>query len=364
MDQVARVVVGLEAQEVVEEVMHFLDRSGRARVVATAGDDRQLAEAIRQLEPDAVVAEPSLLAGANGGVVLAVDTRESVSSLRAAIQAGAEGYFVWPGERDALVGAAAAAVRRPRGTTGRATIVAVHGGRGGVGVTFVATNLAAAFARRGPAVLIDAVPVFDDVAQALGAPADDEAEPLHTFADVAALGEDLGPDQLRRALWRCQDDLDVLLSPPPERAMRIDEAELRLVVEAASDAAEAVVLHLGRSLDPTALAAAEISDRVLEIVELNVASFRAASRVLEAFSTGRERKPDIVVNKAGRSEITTGDVRRVFGEPALAVLPRERAARAARQHGRLLPARSRMARRFDRLAAALVEGSTTEAPAS
>jgi Flp pilus assembly CpaE family ATPase len=366
MDQVARVVVGLEAQEVVEEVMHFLDRSGRARVVATAGDDRQLAEAIRQLEPDAVVAEPSLLGGANGGIVLAVDTRESVASLRAAIQAGAEGYFVWPGERDALVGAAAAAVRRPRGTTGRAAVVAVHGGRGGVGVTFVAANLAAAFARRGPAILIDAVPVFDDVSQALGAPDDEEAEaePVHTFADVAALGEDLGPDQLRRALWRSQGDLDVLLSPPPERAMRIEEAELRLVVEAASGAAEAVVLHLGRSLDPAALAAVEIADRVLEIVELDVASFRAASRVLEAFAGRRERRPDIVVNKAGRSEITPGDVRRVFGEPALAVLPRERAARAARERGRLLPARSRMARRFDRLAAALVEGSAPEPPPS
>ena len=58
MDQVARVVLALEAPEVAEEVMHFLDRSGRARVVATAGDDRQLAEAVRQLEPDAVVAEP------------------------------------------------------------------------------------------------------------------------------------------------------------------------------------------------------------------------------------------------------------------------------------------------------------------
>jgi Flp pilus assembly CpaE family ATPase len=364
MDQVARVVVGLEAQEVVEEVMHFLDRSGRARVVATAGDDRQLAEAVRQLEPDAVVAEPSLLGGANGGVVLAVDTRESVASLRAAIRAGAEGYFVWPGERDALVGAAAAAVRRPRGATGRATVVAVHGGRGGVGVTFVATHLAAAFARRGSAILIDAAPVFDDVAQALGAPAGEEAEPVHTFTDVAALGEDLGPDQLRRALWRSPGDLDVLLSPPPDRALRIDDGELRVVLEAASETAEAVVVHLGRSLDPSALAAVEVADRVIEVVELDVASFRAASRVLEAFSGRRERKPDIVVNKAGRSEITPGDVRRVFGEPALAVLPRERAARAAREHGRLLPPRSRMARRFDRLAATLVEGSAREPTSS
>ena len=194
MDQVARVVLALEAPEVAEEVMHFLDRSGRARVVATAGDDRQLAEAIRQLEPDAVVAEPTLLGGRSGaGVVLALDTRESVTSLRAAIEAGASGYFLWPKEREDLLRAAAAAVRRARETARRGTVVAVHGGRGGVGVTFVATHLAAAFARRGSAILIDADPVFGDVAQALGAPAGDDAEPVHTFADAASLrSEDTG----------------------------------------------------------------------------------------------------------------------------------------------------------------------------
>ncbi|MGZ4132750.1 MAG: hypothetical protein ACXVWF_06865 [Actinomycetota bacterium] len=47
MDGVARVVLGLEEPEVAEEVLHFLDRSGRARVVAAASDDRQLTEAVR-----------------------------------------------------------------------------------------------------------------------------------------------------------------------------------------------------------------------------------------------------------------------------------------------------------------------------
>jgi len=37
MDEVARVVLALEEHDVAEEVMHFLDRSGKARVVATGG---------------------------------------------------------------------------------------------------------------------------------------------------------------------------------------------------------------------------------------------------------------------------------------------------------------------------------------
>ena len=47
MQEVARVVLALEEHDVIEEVMHFLDRSGTARVVATADDDRQLVEAVR-----------------------------------------------------------------------------------------------------------------------------------------------------------------------------------------------------------------------------------------------------------------------------------------------------------------------------
>ncbi|MDQ4109454.1 MAG: hypothetical protein M3138_11740, partial [Actinomycetota bacterium] len=125
MDQVARIVLALEAPEVAEEVMHFLDRSGRARVVATAGDERQVAEAVRQLEPDAIVAAPAMLGGRPGaGTMLALDTRESVTSLRTAISAGASGYFVWPKEREDLLGAAAAAVRRAREAGRRGTVVA------------------------------------------------------------------------------------------------------------------------------------------------------------------------------------------------------------------------------------------------
>src|SRR5437867_884141 len=170
MDDVARVVLALEAQEVAEEVLHFLDRSGRARVVATAADDRQLREAVRQLEPDAVVAEPTLATASVGSArLLALAMRESVAALRTAIAAGADGFYVWPQERDGLlehVTSIAAARRVPER---RATVVAVHAARGGAGCTFVATHLARAFAKRGSAcLLVECDPTYGDLTQALG----------------------------------------------------------------------------------------------------------------------------------------------------------------------------------------------------
>jgi hypothetical protein len=83
MEDVARVILAIGSQEVAEEVLHLLDRSGRARVVATAADDRQLAEAVRQLEPDAVVAEPAIAAaGVGSAALLALTTRESIAHHR------------------------------------------------------------------------------------------------------------------------------------------------------------------------------------------------------------------------------------------------------------------------------------------
>ena len=354
VEQIARVVLALEAPDVVEEVMHFLDRSGSARVVATAQDDRQLAAAIRQLEPDAVVAQPSLVdpAGVRGTSLLALDTRESVASLRAAIQAGAHGFYLWPADRDALAGAAAATVISGGIEERRARVVAVHGARGGAGTTFVATHLAAAVVRRGlDCVVLDADPLYGDVAAALGAPTED----VHTVADLLPLVDELSAEHLGEALWTHPSGIRLLLPPVPEQAASVRAEDLRSLTGAAATACDALVLHLPRALDPLGRAAVAEADRVIEVLSLDVLSFRAATRALEALlPIGAGDRIGFVVNRSVRSEITPADVRRVFGVEPLAVVPFERGVARAQDHGRLMPARGRLARAFDRLAAELM----------
>jgi pilus assembly protein CpaE len=352
MDNMARVVLALEAHDVAEEVMHFLDRSGRARVVATASDDRQLAEAVRQMDPDVVIAQPSLAIPApiRCRVLLALDTNESVASLRAALTSGANGFYVWPAERDELVTAAAASLASPVAVDRRATVVAVHGARGGVGTTFVATHLAAAMARGGAdCVVMDADPVFGDVSSVLGAP----TEGVHTIADLLPLRDELTADHLNNALWAHEAGFRVLLAPMPEEAALVTASDLRVIVEGAASSADVVVIHLPRAIDERTLAGFELADRSLEVLSLDVLSFRAATRALEAL---RPLDPPVgfVVNRASRGEITPGDVVRVFGTSPLAVIPFERAVPRAQDRGRLLPARSRIGRTFERLAAQML----------
>ena len=350
MDDVARVVLALEAHDVAEEVMHFLDRSGRARVVATAADDRQLAEAVRQLEPDAVVAQPALVGSlpASAGVLLALDTRESVGSLRAALRAGAGGYFVWPGDREELGGAVAAACRKqPEGVRG--SVVAVRAARGGAGATFIATHLAAALARRGAScVLIDADVYGADVTPAL-----DLAEGGRTIADLRPLGDELTAETLEGALTAHAAGFRVLPAPPPAQALEVQPRDVELAVAAAAGGADVVVLHLPCELGPIGLEGLSLADRVLEVITLDVRSFRAAARTAEARAAHPAGRTEFVVNKAARSELVPGDVARAFGAPPLAVVPFDRGVVRAQAGGRLLPARGRVWRGVDRLAAAV-----------
>jgi len=346
----ARIVLGLEEHDVAEEVMHFLDRTGRARVVATAADDRQLLEAVRQLEPDAVVASTGLVTeGLDGRPLLALETAESIRSLRTAIRVGATGYFVWPREREALA-TAAARVKRPAQVTAGAPVVAVLGASGGVGATFVATHLAAAIARRlEGCALVDLDVAFAGLTGAVGAPAD----AVPTAADLVGFGEDLAPEQVRQLLWRHPEGFGVLLSPG-----RVDHdlgpAAIGRAVAALAQTVPFIVLHAPREVGPITRTALAAADPVLLVVRLDVSSFRDARRVIDA--TGVEERARIIVNRAARAEVTPADVERVFGRPALAVLPMDRRVPGVQNRGGILPRRGRTGRELDRLARVLLEG--------
>jgi pilus assembly protein CpaE len=355
-EEVARIVLALESPEVAEEVMHFLDRSGRARVVGTAVDARQLTEAVKQLEPDAVVAAPSLAPARtdlNGSALLAVDTTQSVATLRRALRAGASGFYLWPAEREDL--ALAASRSRPvfdPASEDRARLVAVFGGRGGVGATFVTTHLAAAIAKaERRCVLVDLDVVFAGVTAAVGVPADDD---VRTIEDLAPLGDEVSPVHVAEVLWRHPSGFRALLAPGDELASTTVRADhYRAAIEATRRGNDVVMLHVPRALDAIARTGLELADRIVLVVGLDVVSLRDAKRVIDALELGG--RIEIVVNRAARSEVTVSDVERVLGRAPLAVIPADGRVASAQQRGEIAPLRGRVGRQLQRAAAALLE---------
>src|SRR5207248_8239290 len=61
MQDVARIVLAVESEHLAQDVIDFLDRTGRTRVVDTVRDTRALAEVLDRERPDAVVGSPEVV---------------------------------------------------------------------------------------------------------------------------------------------------------------------------------------------------------------------------------------------------------------------------------------------------------------
>jgi MinD-like ATPase involved in chromosome partitioning or flagellar assembly len=354
MEQLTRVVLAVDAPEVLDEILHFLDRSGAVRVVATADDERQVAEATKQLEPDVVIAEPRLASHVPASTpCIAIASRESVAALRAALGAGVRAFTVWPVERDDLLRHLRSFAAAGRVFERRAHVVAVHGSRGGAGCTFVATHLAKALADRGRStVLLDVDPYGGDVETVLGIP--DGADGVHPVSALVDVVDEITPSGFADALFSHPGGFGVVTASAPDAVAPTDAAVSRLV-DLAAAASDAVLLHTGRGLDAVTRSCLTSADVILEVLSLDVPAFRAAVRTgARLASDALDDRTWFVVDRAARGEVVPADVERVFGRPARVVIPVDGSVPRLQDHGRLLNPRSRAARAIARLAGQLV----------
>ena len=354
MEQLTRVVLAVDAPEIVDEILHFLDRTGAVRVLATADDGPQLEEATKQLEPDVVIAEPRLASHVPSPTpCIAIASRESVAALRAAIGAGVQAFTVWPAERDELLRRLLGYAASARVFERRAHVVAVHASRGGAGCTFVATHLARAFVDAGRStVLIDVDPYGSDVETVLGIPAGaDGVHPVSTLADVV---DELTPASLADVLFAHAAGFGVVTASPPDAAPPPAGAISRLA-DLVAAAADTVVLHTSRAPDDVTRSCLRSADVIVEVLSLDVPAFRAAVRMAARLAEDAlEDRTWLVVNRATRGEVVPGDVERVFGRPPRAIIPLDGSVPRQQDHGQLVSSRSRAARVLGRLAAELV----------
>jgi pilus assembly protein CpaE len=341
VQDVARIVLAVDSEQLAQDVIDFLDRTGRTRVVDTVRDAQALAAVLERERPDAVVGTPAFVRTAgrlNGSAFLAVATEESVRLLRDAVDAGARGFFLWPADRSALGSAAARTAHPHEDHRRRASVVAVIGARGGAGETFVATQVAAAFSAGGKeTIVLDAG--RGELAWALGVPADAD---VRTIADLRPVREEISEEHVRNVLWSHPSGFRAVLAG--EGASAAGAARLSDVLDSTIHLCDVVVVHGG--------AGGVAADVTLLVLTLDVFAFRSAKRLVERFDP--VTRWEIVVNRAGRGRVVPADVERVFGRPPIAVLPNERRVADVQDRGDLMPMRGRIGRAVARLAARIL----------
>ena len=330
-----------------ENLQKLLSFEEDIEVVGLAGDGREgLAEAHR-LQPDIVLTDVNMpvMDGIQLTERLATELPQSPAIimsvqgerdyLRRAMQAGAREYLVKPFSHDELV----AAIRRvhqleqkkgvtsvrgdgqPAAPTRPAEVIVLFSGKGGVGKTLVATNLAVALANETDSRvgLVDLDLQFGDVGVMLN------LDHSRSITDIVDAGDGLDADILHEILAPGPGDIRVLLAPiSPELADLVTTEHVKSVLTELRKMCDYIIVDTPCQLAEQNLEVIEMAQRVVVLTTLTIPSIKDAKlslKVLESLNIEPSSILLVVNRQDGHSDFNRDSIEQNLGHPVAAQLP-------------------------------------------
>jgi pilus assembly protein CpaE len=188
----------------------------------------------------------------------------------------------------------------PAKAEGLGKLIAVYSGKGGVGCTTLATNLALQLDDdRTPTVLVDANLQFGDALVLLNQPV------RFSILDLVGSTDHLDSDLLREILQVHESGLRLLAAPPtPEGASRVSPDDLRKILEFLRGDFSYVVVDTASALDEITLSVLEMADLIVTVATPEITAIKNArhlSDALDAIGVRRDRLV-AVLNQVGRKD--------------------------------------------------------------
>jgi pilus assembly protein CpaE len=212
-------------------------------------------------------------------------------------------------------------------------VFAFVGGKGGVGTTTLAVNVAAALAApQSSTLLIDLHLAYGDAAVFLG------TEPRFSVVDALENVDRLDEAFLRSVVGKTKFGVDVLASADRTMMGHLESRAVRALIDCAMRHYQYVVVDVPRS-GAAILDALDAASQVVVVANQELATVRSAARMATALRQryGRERVPVVVSRFDQVAEIGRKDIERVIGGPIADVFPSNyRHAIEALNHGRPL----------------------------
>jgi len=285
-------VVFSEDEAVANAIGDRLEATGHVTVVGTIEDPERIVEALEQAKPNGVFADlgraPHVVLDALRAIptprpqLIVCGPQDDPRLLLRAMKQGIREYLSPDLDSEELSDAVARTVlERGYDRVGKPAgrVVAVMGAKGGVGATFVTTQLAASLqARGGRSVVMDLNYPLGDVALHL------DVHPQHTLADVARQGSSLDAVFLKSALERHQSGVQVLAAPN-----RLEDAEL-LTGECVDQSLQLlrndfdwVLIDASRSWNDANSQAFAWADQILLVACLDVPTLNHAKQHVDLF---------------------------------------------------------------------------------
>ena len=198
-------------------------------------------------------------------------------------------------------------------------VVAVYSGKGGAGVSFFATNLAAAI--DASTLLVDLNLQAGDAASFLG------LEAKYSLADFVHNRARLD-DALMTSLVTTHSARLAVLAAPLEahEAEDIKPEDVSEILHLLKQRYECIVLDLPHNFDPVTVAALDLADDILVILTLDIPGIRGAKRALKVFErlAYPREKVHVIVNRWSKQiDVQLQKVEAHLGEQLIGFVPND-----------------------------------------
>jgi pilus assembly protein CpaE len=327
-----RILIVDDIPTTLDNLQKLLSFEDDIEVCGTAGDGRRAIEEARRLQPDIVLMDVNMpqLDGIQatelmaqevpGSPVIIMSVQGERDYIRRAMQAGAREFLIKPFSGDELIAsirrvhqleqkkgtflAKAAATTTPA-ADGSATpqvrrgeVFLVFSGKGGVGKSIIASNLAIALGMETGArvALVDLDLQFGDIGVLLNL---DHSRSITDLADAAASND---PEFIQDVLANGPEGVQVLLAPiSPELADLVTADHLRTIMQELQRTFDFIVVDTASHLAELNLEAIELATRVIVVTALNIPAIKDTKltlKVLESLNV----EPDRILLALNRSD--------------------------------------------------------------
>jgi pilus assembly protein CpaE len=195
-----------------------------------------------------------------------------------AMRAGVHEFLVNPPKPEELAGSVERLMRRTRAETEQGDLIAVYSGKGGLGSTSIAVNLAQAFAsvrKESRVALVDLVVTGGDVRVFLN------LKPTYDISHLLAKGSQIDAELLNSVLTPCPGGVWALpTGDSPEDQDMFDSAAVGSVLTLLRQHFAVTVVDCEHHLSEGTLAALDAADRIVLVTQLTVPALRSTQRSL------------------------------------------------------------------------------------
>jgi pilus assembly protein CpaE len=322
--------------ETVKQISEALTANGSARVLASYNNAPEMLANIPRLRPSAAVVTlipehlensftliKELVAAAPETVIISASKEASPNMILGSMRAGAREFLQLPTTQEELktvLGRISEFCAHDETTArqGNRTI-AVFSAKGGAGVSFFATNLAAAMNKQ--TLLVDLNLQAGDSASFLGLDA------KYSLIDFVRNLSRLDDALISSLVTQHSPNLALVAAPTEaHEAEEIRAEETTEILYLLNKKYEVTVLDLPHSFDPVTIAALDTADDILIVMTLDIPGIRSTKRALKVFAdVGYPReKIRVIVNRWSKGiDVQLQKVEGHLGERLIGFVPND-----------------------------------------